>query len=114
MSDKNGEKAGIPVLRSESTALDEIRMKSLAQPLPPAAPRAEQSDWQRYLSSVIRHKWLVLTVTVLGTLAGFIATGFLDPRYTAKAILWVDVAVGRERGAQTDQLLDSRGWVELV
>lgn len=114
MSGNNGDKAGIPVLRSESTALDEMRMKSLAQPLPPPLPRAEQSDWQRYLSSVIRHKWVVLAVTVLGTLAGLIATRFLDPRYTAKAILWVDVAVGRERGVQSDQLLDSRGWVELV
>src|SRR4029077_17844226 len=31
-----------------------------------------------------------------------------------KAILWVDVAVGRDRGVQSEQLLDSRGWEELV
>ncbi|HET9387353.1 MAG TPA: polysaccharide biosynthesis tyrosine autokinase [Gemmatimonadales bacterium] len=115
MSGHDGEKAGIPVLRSESTALDEFRMKSLAHPLPPPLAAREQSDWQRYLGSILRHKWLVLTVTVLGTLAGIIATGFLDPRYTAKAILWVDVANIRDRGGENDQqLLGDRGWLELV
>ncbi|HET8712190.1 MAG TPA: polysaccharide biosynthesis tyrosine autokinase [Gemmatimonadales bacterium] len=110
----NGEKGGIPVLRSESTSLDTNRLKSLAAASAPPPPPAEQSDWQRYFNSVMRHKWLVIGVTALGTLAGVIATRFLDPRYTAKAILWVDVAVGRDRGVQSDQLLDSRGWVELV
>ncbi|HMG17159.1 MAG TPA: Wzz/FepE/Etk N-terminal domain-containing protein, partial [Gemmatimonadales bacterium] len=84
MSGTNGEKTGIPVLRSESTSLDAVRLKGLAAAPPP--PPAEQSDWQRYFNSVMRHKWLVLTVTLLGTLAGVIATRFLDPRYTAKAI----------------------------
>jgi capsular exopolysaccharide synthesis family protein len=91
-------------------------LKSLAAAPPPPPP--EQSDFQRYLNSVMRHKWLVLAVTVLGTIAGIVATRFLDPRYNAKAILWVDVALGRERGAQSGDpgapTLDSRGWVELV
>ncbi|MGH7529928.1 MAG: polysaccharide biosynthesis tyrosine autokinase [Gemmatimonadales bacterium] len=74
----------------------------------------EPSDWQRYAMAVMRHKWMVLGITLAGTLAGVIATRFLDPRYTAKAILWVETAVGRERGVQSEQLLDSRGWVEVV
>jgi capsular exopolysaccharide synthesis family protein len=82
----------------------------MAAPPPPA----EQNDWQRYLTAVLRHKWFVLGITLLGTLAGVVATRFLDPRYTAKTILWVETAVGRDRGVQTDELLDSRGWVELV
>ena len=112
MAGPNGEGTRIPVLRSESS-LDTIRMKSLTTPAAPPPPQ-EQNDWQRYLNSVIRHKWFVLAVTLLGTAVGVIATRFLDPRYTAKAILWVDVAVGRDRGVQSEQLLDSRGWEELV
>lgn len=119
MSGPNAEKSRLPVLRSGGSsgnggemALDTLRLKSLAAAPPPPPP--EQSDFQRYLSSVMRHKWLVLAITVLGTLAGVVATRFLDPRYTAKAILWVDVAIGRDRGVQSAQLLDSRGWVELV
>ena len=113
MSGSNGEGARVPVLRSESN-LDTIRMKSLTTPGAPPPPPVEQSDWQRYLSSVLRHKWLVMGITLLGTALGVVATRFLDPRYTAKAILWVDVAVGRDRGVQSEQLLDSRGWEELV
>src|SRR2546423_7108913 len=113
MSGSNGEGTRIPVLRSESSP-DTMRMKGLSPPAAPPPPPQEQSDWQRYLNSVIRHKWIVLAVTLLGTAAGIIATRFLDPRYTAKAILWVDVAVGRDRGVQSEQLLDSRGWEELV
>lgn len=107
------EKPRVPVLRGRGTALDSIPLASMAAaPLPP--PPSEHSDWQRYVTAVMRHKWLVLGVTVLGTLAGVVATRFLDPRYTAKSILWVETAVGRERGVQSEELLDSRGWVELV
>ncbi len=115
------DRARVPVLRSgdgessgngTGTALDLAHLKSLAAAAPPPPP--EPNDWQRYLSAVLRHKWLVLGVTLLGTIAGIIATRFLDPRYTAKSILWVDVAVGRERGVQSDETFDSRGWVELV
>jgi succinoglycan biosynthesis transport protein ExoP len=79
-----------------------------------AAPPPEQSDWHRYLMAVMRHKWVVLGVTLLGTIIGVIGTRFLDPRYTAKAILWVETAVGRERGVQSDELLGHDGWVQLV
>jgi capsular exopolysaccharide synthesis family protein len=115
------DRARLPVLRAgdgegngngNGKALDIAQLKSLAAAPPPPPP--EQNDWQRYLTAVLRHKWLVLVVTVLGTIAGVIGTRFLDPRYTAKSILWVDVAVGRDRGVQSDETFDSRGWVELV
>jgi len=126
MSGPQSEKPRVPVLRAggggngdgggNETALDTIRLKSLAAAPPP--PPAEQSDFQRYFNSVMRHKWLVLAITLVGTAIGIVATRFLDPRYTAKAILWVDVAVGRDRGVQSDDpgapTLDSRGWEELV
>ncbi|MFN2571127.1 MAG: hypothetical protein ABR537_05870, partial [Gemmatimonadales bacterium] len=75
MSGPQSEKTRLPVLRaggngdgngSTEHALDTIRMKSLASAPPP--PPAEQTDFQRYLASVMRHKWIVLGVTLLGTL----------------------------------------------
>src|SRR5438105_8921135 len=120
MSGPNAEKPRVPVLAGgnghggNETALDTMRAKSLATAGAPPPPPQEQSDWQRYFNSVMRHKWLVLAVTLVGTAIGIIGTRFLDPRYTAKAILWVDVAVGRDRGVQSEQLLDSKGWEELV
>ena len=124
MSGPQSEKSRVPVLRAGGNgesgtnehALDTIRLKSLAAAPPP--PPAEQSDFQRYFNSVMRHKWLVLGITLLGTVIGLVGTRFLDPRYSAKSILWVDVAVGRDRGVQSTDpgspTLDSRGWVELV
>jgi len=115
----SGEKSRVPVLRAggdegngNGKALDLARLRSLAAAPPPPPP--EQSDFQRYFTAVMRHKWLVLAITALGTLAGIIGTRFLDPRFSAKSILWVDVAVGRDRGIQSDETFDSRGWVELV
>jgi capsular exopolysaccharide synthesis family protein len=99
-------------------ALDTLRSRNLAAGGAPPPPPQEQSDWQRYFNSVMRHKWLVLAVTLIGTAIGIVGTRFLDPRYAAKAILWVDVAVGRDRGFQSQDpaapTLDSRGWEELV
>src|SRR2546423_6549905 len=117
MSGPQSEKSRVPVLRAAGggdgeTALDTLRLKSLAAAPPP--PPIEQSDWQRYLTAALRHKWLVLAVTLVGTALGIVATRFLDPRYSAKAILWVDVAVGRDRGVPSDEILDSKGWLDLV
>ena len=50
---------------------------------------APPSDWQRYMTAVSRHKWLVLFITALGTAAGVVAARHIDPRYSAKAILWI-------------------------
>ena len=108
----NDKSSRVPVLRANETALDTLRLKALAAAPPPPPP--EMNDWQRYATAVLRHKWLVLGITLLGTVVGIIATRFLDPRYTAKTILWVETAVGRDRGVQSAELLDSRGWVELV
>src|SRR2546430_909335 len=110
-------KSRVPVLRAAGggdgeTALDTLRLKSLAAAPPP--PPIEQSDWQRYLTAALRHKWLVLAVTLVGTALGIVGTRFLDPRYSDKAILWVDVAVGRDRGVPSDEILDSKGWLDLV
>jgi len=113
MSGPQSEKPRVPVLRESETALDSLRIKTLAAAPPP--PPSEPNDWQRILGAVLRHKWLVLGITVLGTVVGVIATRFLDPRYTAKTILWVDVDVGRDRGiASPDEFMGTKGWVELV
>src|SRR5256886_1256738 len=113
MSGPQSENPRVPVLRESETALDSLRIKTLAAAPPP--PPSEPNDWQRILGAVLRHKWLVLGITLLGTVVGVVATRFLDPRYTAKTILWVDVDVGRDRGiASPDEFMGTKGWVELV
>ena len=82
---------------------------------PPAAPPpVAPTDWHRYVVAVARHKWIVLAVTLAGTLAGVVATRFLDPRYAARATLWIEVA-GRERDPlAADGLVLTPSWSTLV
>jgi len=74
-------------------------------------------DWRRALSAVLRFKWLILLVTLLGTAAGVGATRVLKPDYSAQATVWIDVAErrGPDRGPiRPGQLLDPQAWVDLL
>jgi uncharacterized protein involved in exopolysaccharide biosynthesis len=74
-------------------------------------------DWRRIATAVMRFKWVVILVTVVGTAAGIALSQFVDPTYVARATLWVDVrdVRAREQGPiQSGQLLGSSGWVDLL
>jgi succinoglycan biosynthesis transport protein ExoP len=78
-------------------------------------------DWRRVLSAVLRFKWLICGVTLLGTTAGFGVARFVRPQYGAQATIWID-ATERERWGQGQdrgpirqgQLLDPQAWVDLL
>ncbi|HEM45700.1 MAG TPA: hypothetical protein ENO23_01515, partial [Alphaproteobacteria bacterium] len=52
-------------------------------------------DPRRLFAAVLRHKWLVLALTVLGAAAGFVATRFMPDQYTAQATVWIEGGSGR-------------------
>ena len=93
---------------------------------PPGVPDAGATDpWRRYLTAVRRYKWFVLTVTLVGTGLGAVATRWLQPLlhiYVARANIWIDATADpQEHGpAQTQgpirsgQLLGAAGWVDLL
>src|SRR3989441_9461906 len=76
-------------------------------------------DWRRILSALLRFKWLIAGFTLVGTAAGFGATRFLKPEYSAQAKIWIDVEGrrGPDRGPapiRPGQLLDAESWVDLL
>ena len=77
-------------------------------------------DWRRIIASVIRFKWLVLGVVVLGTAAGFGLSKFLfKPGYLARARIWVDIQDRTSRNPQqsitiSPALSISTGWKDLL
>ena len=74
-------------------------------------------DWRRALSAVLRFKWLILLVTLLGSAAGVAATRVVRPIYSAQATVWIDAAEGRgpDRGPiRQGQMLDPQAWVDLL
>src|SRR5574341_491580 len=106
------ERAGLPTWPGGRLMLDAASAVPFV-PAPPPAPAP--ADWQRYIAAITRHKWLVAIVTLLGTATGLVATRFLDPRYTAKAILWIETATDRDRDViSSEELLEAPGWVDLV
>jgi len=97
--------------------------------LPPPAPAAigapppqwESEDqpinWARYVSALLRRKWLIVALTIVGTGVGY-GLGRLQPlQYVAQATLWLQA--GDARGAtqgpiQPEQLLQWSAWVDLL
>ncbi len=78
-------------------------------------------DWRRVFSAVLRFKWLICGVTVLGTTAGFGVARFVRPQYGAQATIWIDATEserwgqGQDRGPiRQGQLLDPQAWVDLL
>jgi capsular exopolysaccharide synthesis family protein len=102
-----------PGVRSAVTPMHQAERSSLS----PADDYQQQpSDWQRYVTAVLRHRWIVLLVTLAGSVAGVVGTQFLDPRYSAKAMLWIDAA-GHERRDDPiagQEVVAPLGWVELI
>lgn len=48
---------------------------------PPPPPASTAPAYQRYLAAIGRFKWLVLAMTLLGLLAGYVATRYIKPEY---------------------------------
>ena len=100
------------------------------EPSPQALPVAPQSftldtsgqespvrrRWRRYLTAIMRYKWLVILITGLGIGAGFFAMRFVNPVYVAQVMFWVELSDGRERAGpiRSTELLRSAAWVDLL
>jgi tyrosine-protein kinase Etk/Wzc len=79
----------------------------------------EQSvDLRRYLAALARHKWMIVALTIVGTVAGFAAVRFVPPVYAAQSTLWLQVGGnvgGRQTGPiQASELLQQSSWVDLL
>jgi capsular exopolysaccharide synthesis family protein len=73
---------------------------------------------RRYLSAVRRYKWLILLVTLLGSIAGYGASWFMQPVYTAHTTIWMEGGSARQatlgQPIQSGQLLQSFAWLDLL
>src|SRR2546427_3810415 len=84
---------------------------------PPRSTLFPYTTLFRSLNAVVRFRWLIAAVTVVGTAAGVAATRFLKPQYVAQATIWIDQTDrrGPDRGPiRPSQLLDPGAWVDLL
>ena len=73
-------------------------------------------DWRRYLTALVRYKWLILLVLALGTAAGIVVSRFVPVRYTAQSTVWIETGSRRNEPGPilTGGLLQSYSWLELL
>lgn len=70
---------------------------------------------RRYLDAVLRYKWAILGVVLLGTTLGVLVARRLKPEYTAQATIWIEVGRNDQSGPiRTGGLLESSAWVDLL
>lgn len=75
-------------------------------------------DWRRYVSALIRYKWMILAGLILGAAAGYVAYQSVDPIYQVRATLWIESDEAESAGdaapIRPSQLLSATGWVDLM
>jgi tyrosine-protein kinase Etk/Wzc len=88
---------------------------------PHLAAREGELDWRRVLGAIQRFKWLIVSITVVGGMAGAAATRFVKPQYQAQATIWIDQTDRRGGGGvdprgpiRQGQLLEPVAWVDLI
>jgi capsular exopolysaccharide synthesis family protein len=106
---------------SESLALAPAEPRALAPYAPAAAAEPPAGDIGAFVSRVVaalnRYKWLILAATVLGLLAGYIATRFIKPRYQVVATVYAtpNGRTGASLGPIGEQaMLNNNGWRDLL
>lgn len=73
-------------------------------------------DFRRYLAALLRHKWYVVGVAILGLAGGLIAALQQKPVYIARAALQLPSPSRLQRGdlTATPPIVDGVGWIELL
>lgn len=72
------------------------------------------AKFRRYLAAIKRFRWLVGGLAAAGTIAGVVATRYIQPVYEARGALWIS-DVGNTGGAyRPPELLPNGAWVQLM
>src|SRR6266576_486807 len=109
----------LPAIRDQHASVELGRVPS---PHTPALSEEQAGpDWRRVASALLRFKWVVVLMVMLGLGGAFAATRVLRPIYRAQANVWVDVPDQRGNGGSDTRgpirqgpLVDADAWVELL
>lgn len=76
----------------------------------------EGLDIGRYVAALLRYKWLIVGLAVLGLAAGAGVSRIVKPVYEAQATISIDVAsrTAPQSPIRNAQLLESRAWLDLL
>jgi capsular exopolysaccharide synthesis family protein len=69
---------------------------------------------RRLLGAVVRHKWIVLAVALVGTIAGLLYVRTMPDEYRARATIWIEPRPGPSGPIRSNELLTATAWIELL
>lgn len=73
---------------------------------------------RRYWAAIKRFRWLIIGFATAGTIAGIVATRFIDPVFEARGALWIaDLGTGNGGGGgayRPPELLPTGSWAQLI
>ena len=74
-------------------------------------------DFRRYLAALLRHKWLIVGLSLAGVAVGAVVAEAVKPIYQVQATIQIDL-INQSPAASSpireSQLLQNRGWLDLV
>lgn len=82
----------------------------------PPEDEEEGVDFGRYVAALLRYKWLIVGLGVVGLAAGVGVSRLVKPVYAAQATISIDVTSLNAQSSpiRNAQLLESRAWVDLL
>jgi succinoglycan biosynthesis transport protein ExoP len=81
------------------------------------APTVPRPPFERPMSAIRRHKWVMLGILVLALVGGVVATRFVKPQYEVRATIWIEPETPMSDASgpiRSRELLNSSAWVELL
>ena len=105
---------------------DEVKSMQLVAVSPPPPPTEgwgnaptlvpPRSALERPLAAIRRYKWLFISVVIIATVGGVVATRFVKPEYEVHATVWIASQTPQEAGGpiRSRELLNPTAWVDLL
>ena len=75
-----------------------------------------QSSFERPAAAIRRYKWLFVSIVLLASAGGALATKYVKPDYDVQATLWIASQTPQDAGGpiRTRELLNPTAWVDLL
>ena len=80
-------------------------------------PVEDKPDYRRYIAALLRYKWLVALLTIVGAAGGILAGRFIKPVYVAGATIWIEQQPRGQQASgplQSGALISDYDWVDLM
>lgn len=84
---------------------------------PPSDEEGGGINVQRYVAAILRYKWMILGLVLVGLAAGAGLSRVIKPTFEAQAAIQIDGASRNQQQVspiRTSQLLESRAWIDLM